>query len=527
MPYTYLSMKKHRADSDYLPFSDKNNQEQKDDNHNISGSTFHHDNDLIYTREEENTFIRKDVPLPPLAVRLAPKNFDEFVGQEHILAPGKFLRIAIESGRLGSVIFFGPPGSGKTACARMAASYTKSRFVQVNAVTTGVADLREIIREAKFYFETKKQQTILMVDEIHHFNRTQQDALLPDVERGNVTLIGITTENPYFYINSALVSRANVFEFKPLSKEDLRKILHFALQKLARDVGYKKITISSDAEEHLVLYSSGDARRLLNAIELALIGSVKSKPSTTAVSNNDNVIQIDISAASEAIQKRPILYDKSSDSHYDHISAFIKSMRGSDPDAAIYWMVKMLEAGEDPRFIIRRVLIQAAEDVGMADPQALVVASAALQAIEFVGMPEAAIPLAEAVIYVSTAPKSNTAYLALEKARKEVQEGVRRDVPIHLKDTSLDGEKLGHGKGYKYPHDFPYGFVQQEYMPSPKIFYEPKEIGFEREIKKRLLFLQELKKKLSSEESIDNNDKSKKYQSTKSAPEDKDRKNNK
>ena len=424
-------------------------------------------------------------PTAPLAARLAPVSFEDFAGQEHILGAGKFLRRAIESGRLGSAIFFGPPGTGKTACARLAARLSRARFVEINAVTAGVSDIRNIIQEARFYLSqtTTHQPTTLVVDEIHHFNRSQQDALLPDVERGNITLIGLTTENPYFYINSALVSRANVFEFKALSTGDLRKILDNAVRFYNEDVkGFgKKVKVLPDAAEHLVIYSSGDARRLLNALELAV--------DTTPPSGKDgDIIVIDLSAASEAIQKRPILYDKSSDSHYDHISAFIKSMRGSDPDAAVYWMAKMLEAGEDPRFIARRVIIQAAEDVGMADPQALVVAAAALDAVEFVGMPEASIPLTEAVVYVSTAPKSNASYLALERARKEVAEGEKREVPIHLKDASLDSASLGHGKGYKYPHDFPHGFVKQVYMPEHKIFYEPKDIGFEREIKKRLLF---------------------------------------
>lgn len=416
---------------------------------------------------------------------MAPRAFGEFYGQAEIFGPGKFLRRAVESGRLGSAIFFGPPGTGKTAAARLAASLSDSAFVEANAVTCGVADIRNIVSSAKLLLSSKNRPTTLLLDEIHHFNRTQQDALLPDVERGVITLVGLTTENPYFYINPALVSRANVFEFRRLEPADLKKILSSTLSDKERGYGLKKIILADDAAAHLVDYSAGDARRLLNALELAV--------ETTPRSSSDGSITIDLAAASEVIQKKPILYDKSSDAHYDHASAFIKSMRGSDPDAAIYWMSKMLAAGEDPRFIARRIVILAAEDVGMADPQALVVAVAALNAAEFVGMPEARIPLAEAVAYVSTAPKSNAAYLAVEAALKEVASGPQRDVPVHLKDSTADAKALGHGFGYKYPHDFPHGFTPQEYMPSPKKFYEPKEIGFEREIKKRLDFWEDIK----------------------------------
>ncbi len=414
----------------------------------------------------------------PLAARLSPDSFNEFVGQNHLFGEGKLLRRAVESDKIGSVIFFGPSGTGKTAAARLISKLTRSHYVEANAVTIGIGEIRNILVAAKQRLKINSKKTLLLLDEIHHFNRTQQDALLPDVERGNITLIGVTTENPFFYINSALLSRANVFEFKKLTDEDLSEILALALKDKKRGYGLKEINLDDAAAKHLIEHSGGDARKLLNALELAV--------ETTSPGNNKK-INITIDIAVEAIQKKQIKYDKSSDEHYDNISAFIKSMRGSDPDAALYWMCKMLSAGEDPLFIIRRVIICAAEDVGMADPAALNVATAALKAIEFVGMPEGRIPLSEAVIYVSTAPKSNASYLAISAAQKEVINGRLREVPDHLKDASRDSN-LGHGKNYKYPHDFEYGFVEQEYMPEHKVFYEPKEIGYEREIKKRTDF---------------------------------------
>lgn len=421
----------------------------------------------------------------PLATRMTPRSFDEFFGQEHLFGEGKLLRRAILSDRISSVVFHGPSGTGKTAAAKLISILTKSHFVEANAVTVGINDIRNIITAAKQRFSVNSKKTILLLDEIHHFNRLQQDALLPDVERGVITLIGITTENPYFYINPALLSRTNVFEFKPLKKENLEKILKLALADKERGYGAKKIRLAADALEYFVRNSAGDARRMLNAVELAV---------ETAPVSKDGTIHIDINVAAEVIQKKPIVYDKSSDAHYDHISAFIKSMRGSDPDAAVYWMTKMLAAGEDPLFVARRVVICAAEDVGMADPNALNVAVSALGAIEFVGLPEAEIPLTEAVIYVATAPKSNAVYEAMKAARSEVEKGPSREVPAHLKDSSRDGEALGHGKGYKYPHDYPHGFVSQEYMPSPKTFYFPKDTGYEKEIRKRIEYWRSQKK---------------------------------
>ena len=413
----------------------------------------------------------------PLALRVAPDSLDKFVGQEHILGNGKLLRRAIESDRLGSVIFYGPPGTGKSALAKIISKHTNSYFVESNAITIGVQDLRKIIRSAYQRKEINNKKTILLLDEIHHFNRIQQDVLLPDVEKGIIILIGITTENPYFYINSALLSRSLVFEFKPLKENEIKTIIDNALKDKNSGLGNYKIKITEDALNHIVKYSEGDARKSLNALE---IGVLTTKP------EKDGTIIFDINVAEESIQKKAILYDKTGDQHYDHISAFIKSVRGSDPDSALYWLAKMLSAGEDPRFIARRLVILASEDVGNADPQALSIAVACLHAVEFVGMPEAKIPLAQATIYISCAPKSNSSYLAICSAEEEIEKGPKREVPDQLKDAHLDSEKFGHGKGYKYPHNFKGHFVEQEYMPDRKIFYIPTEQGYEIEIKKRL-----------------------------------------
>jgi len=413
----------------------------------------------------------------PLAARMAPKSFEDFMGQENIAGDGKLLRRSIEADNLGSVIFFGPPGSGKSALARIIAGKTKAYFEEANAVTAGIADIRKIIDAAKARVEVSGKKTILMLDEIHHFNRSQQDALLPDVERGLITLIGITTENPFFYINAALISRSTVFEFKSLSKEALSKILESALADKENGLGNYKIEMSGDAKDHLILNSDGDARKLLNALE---IGALSTKV------NAKGIRVFDISVAQESMQKRAVVYDRKGDAHYDHISAFIKSMRGSDPDAAVYWMAKMLSAGEDPRFIARRIIICASEDVGLADPRALQLAVSALNAVEFIGMPEARIILAQAAIYVACAPKSNASYLAVEAALAEVKNGKSRAVPNHLKDANLDGDKLGHGKGYKYPHDYEGHWVKQEYWPDPVEFYQPSNEGLEGKIRERL-----------------------------------------
>ncbi|MFA6435131.1 MAG: replication-associated recombination protein A [Elusimicrobiales bacterium] len=414
----------------------------------------------------------------PLAARLAPLELDEFAGQEHILGPGKLLRRAIEADSLQSAVFYGPSGAGKTALARYISSRTKARTFELNAVTAGVAELKKILEFSKGLSGgfAARSRVLLILDEIHHFNRTQQDVLLPSVEKGEVILIGMTTENPFFYINGALLSRSIVVEFKTLEESHLRKILARALTE-ERGLKGLGVELSAEAAAYLVSNSMGDARRLLNALELAAV-------TTLPDAKGSRVIGLE--TAGESIQRRSLRYDKSSDEHYDHISAFIKSMRGSDPDAAVYWLARMLEAGEDPRFLARRILICASEDVGNANPTALLVAESAFRAAEVLGMPESRIPLAQAAIYVAVSPKSNASYMAINKAMAEVAHGPERPVPMHLRDASKDGEALGHGKGYKYPHDFPGHYVKQEYMPEPVRFYKPGEQGFEAEIGKRL-----------------------------------------
>lgn len=417
----------------------------------------------------------------PLALRMTPKSLDEFVGQEDLLGKGKLLRRCIESDRLFSAIFFGPSGTGKSALAKIIANITKSYVVEMNAVNAGVSDLRKIINEAQERLKLENRKTILILDEIHRFNRLQQDSLLPDVEKGNITLIGITTENPFFYVNYPLQSRMNIFEFKTLKKEDVKKIILNSIKKDEYLKNYK-VNLSDDALDYIASYCEGDARKALNTLE---IGILTTKP------DENGVINFTVDVAEECIQKRAFHYDKTSDYHYDIISAFIKSIRGSDPDAALYWMSKMLSSGEDPRYIARRVVICASEDVGNADPQALVIATSALEAVEFVGMPEAKIPLAQAVIYVATAPKSNSVYLAISKAMEDVEKSPNVEVPDHLKDPHLDGKTFGHGKDYLYPHNFKNHYVKQVYLPKKAKYYIPTDQGFEKEIKKRMQELDE------------------------------------
>lgn len=412
----------------------------------------------------------------PLAARMAPRSLDEFAGQNALLGPGKLLRRLVESKRFTSAIFFGPPGCGKTALARYIAGQSNAEVVELNAVTAGVADIRKAVEQAK-YSATLGRKTLLLVDEIHHFNKTQQDALLPSVERGDVLLIGMTTENPGFYVNAALRSRVTSFEFMPVPENELSKILDNALNDNDRGVSSLRVIMTPEAKAHLIRQSGGDARRLLNALEIAAL--------TTAADGNGER-RVTLAVAEESIQKRQIRYDKKSDDHYDHISAFIKSIRGTDPDAALYWMAKMLEAGEEPRFIARRILIAASEDVGNADFRALLVAEAAFRAVEVLGMPEARITLAQAVTFVASAPKSNAAYLAIDKASAEVREGPSREVPLPLRDANMDAKERGHGQGYKYPHDFPGHWTAQEYMPNPVRFYEPTDQGDEKRIAERL-----------------------------------------
>ncbi|MFH1726376.1 MAG: replication-associated recombination protein A [Elusimicrobiota bacterium] len=428
---------------------------------------------------ENPGLFRSEAPLKarPLAARLAPRTLEEFAGQEHLLGPGKMLRRLAETGRVSSAVFFGPPGTGKTALAHFIAAKADSRVEELNAVATGVAELKKAIESAKYLLSTGGRRTLLLVDEIHHFNRSQQDVLLPAVERGDVILIGMTTENPSFYVNAALLSRSTAFEFQPLGEAELGRIHDRALADRERGLAEHPADVAPAAREHLVRMAGGDARKLLNALELAVLSTPAGKNGRRAIT---------LAVAEESIQKRAIRYDKRSDDHYDHISAFIKSMRGSDPDAALYWMAKMLAAGEDPRFVARRVLVCAAEDVGNADFRALLLANAAFEAVQFLGMPEARIPLAQAVTYIACAPKSNAAYLAVDAALEEVRRGPQREVPPHLRDANLDAESRGHGAGYKYAHDYPDHHVEQQYMPEPVRFYEPDGQGDEARILKRL-----------------------------------------
>ena len=406
----------------------------------------------------------------PLAARLAPGSLDDFFGQEHLLGPGKFLRNVIEKGHMKSALFYGPSGVGKTALAGIIASKINAQVCNLNAATAGVADLKKVLELSKSGFNARK--TLLILDEMHHFNRTQQDVLLPAVEKGEVTLIGLTTENPFFYINKALLSRFLIFEFKAHTESSLSDILAAALK---RGFPGLEVKISEEAGKFLLLIANGDARRLLNILEMGVIASEKKGSA-----------EISVELLKEIVQNRGVNYDRSSDSHYDHASALIKSMRGSDPDAAVYWLARMLEGGEDPLFIARRILICASEDVGNANPMALVLAQSAFEASRNIGMPEARIILSQAAVYVAVSPKSNASYAAVNKAMQEVQNGPVRNVPLHLKDATGDGKFFGDGKDYKYPHDFPNHYVKQEYMPDPAVFYEPSEQGFEAEIKKRM-----------------------------------------
>lgn len=412
----------------------------------------------------------------PLAWRMRPKSLDDFVGQRHVMAPGKLLRRVIEADSVRSLIIFGPPGSGKTAIAHLIAELTNARFIEINAVTSGIADIRGAVEKAKEWQAGGGERTILFIDEIHRFNKAQQDALLPYVEQGIVILIGVSTQNPFFSIIPPLSSRSLIIEFKPLSDEELKVILERALNDSESGMGGYNVRITKDAAGHLIITAEGDARRLLNVLE---IGILTTKP------DEKGEILYDLNVAMESVQKKYIQYEDG-DSHYDTTSAFIKSMRGSDPDAALYWLAKMIYAGEDPLFIARRIVICAAEDVGMADPRALTLAVSALHAFEAIGMPEGRIPLAQAAVYVATAPKSNSCYMGIDAALKDVENGVVQSVPDHLKDSHYKGaSRLGRGKGYKYPHDFG-GYVGQGYLPKPSVYYQPTVNGYEANIKKRL-----------------------------------------
>ena len=420
----------------------------------------------------------------PLASRMRPTTLDEVVGQKHIIGKDKLLYRAIKADKLGSVIFYGPPGTGKTTLAKVIANTTSARFEQINATVAGKKDMEEIVKNAKDSIGMYGQKTILFVDEIHRFNKSQQDYLLPFVEDGTITLIGATTENPYFEVNNALLSRSRIFELKPLEKQDIRELVMRAVYDTEKGMGTYSADITDEAADFLADVANGDARAALNAVELGILTTDKS---------DDGKIHITIDVAAECIQKRVVRYDHDGDNHYDTISAFIKSMRGSDPDAAVYYLARMLYAGEDVKFIARRIMICASEDVGNADPNALVVAVSAAQAVERIGMPESQIILSQAAAYVATAPKSNAADMGIAKAMKTVADTRTMPVPAHLQDRHYKGaEKLGHGLGYKYAHDYPNHYVTQQYLPDGMEgmrFYEPSENGYEKKIREHMEFI--------------------------------------
>ena len=416
----------------------------------------------------------------PLAARMRPRNLEEFVGQEEIVGEGKLLRRAIQSDKLfSSLILWGPPGSGKTTLAQLIAAHSQSHFDTMSAVMAGKDELKKVIEAARERRRLDNRRTILFIDEVHRWNKAQQDALLPSVESGLIVFIGATTQNPYFDVIPALVSRSRIFSLKALSENDLAVLLDRALKDQQFGYGDRKITLDADAREHLIQISGGDARNLLNALELAVESTQPAK---------DGSIHFNLQIAQDCIQKRAMRYDRDSDEHYDTISAFIKSVRGSDPDAALYWLAKMLRAGEDPRFILRRLIILAGEDIGLADPQGIQVATAAAYAFEYIGLPEGVYPIVEATLYLATAPKSNSA-LAYFDALKLIEEQGAGDIPLHLMDPSRDARSFGHGRGYQYPHDAPDHFIPQQYLPKTTLgrtFYHPSDQGREREIAERL-----------------------------------------
>jgi putative ATPase len=423
----------------------------------------------------------------PLPVRMRPRNLDEFVGQQHFLGPGKLLRRMLEADRLSSVIFYGPPGTGKTTLAQLIATYSKSHFEQVNAAAVGVKEVRAILDAAKERLGNAGLRTVLFLDEIHRFNRAQQDILLPDVENGLVLLVGATTENPFFAVNSPLVSRSQIFQFAAIGEEDIKALVRRAIADKERGFGKLNIAIDENAINHWAVMCDGDARRALTAVEVAVLSQLKESPAAEAASPPQSPIHITLGVAEESIQRKAIVYDATGDEHYDAASALIKSMRGSDPDAAVYWVARMLEAGEDPRFIARRIAILASEDIGNADPHALVVAAAAFDVVEKIGMPEAQLTLGQAAIYMATAPKSNASAMAIWDAMKDVREGRTLPAPKHLKDTHYGGSKrLGHGQGYQYAHDHEGGYVKQDYLGVDKTYYTPTDRGYEQVIGERL-----------------------------------------
>ena len=417
----------------------------------------------------------------PLSARMRPRTLEEYVGQEHILGDGTLLSRAIAADRLSSLILYGPPGCGKTTLAQCIQQKTKTTFERLNAITSNVEEMRKILAAAQHRRRTTGQRTLLFIDEIHRFNKAQQDVLMPDLEEGNVILIGATVFNPFFSLTGPLLSRSMVFELQALSKESILKLLQRALSDDERGLGRFNIQADLDALEFLASVADGDARKALNALELGCL---------TTATGTEGRTRFTISEAQESIQKRQVLYDRDGDGDYDTISAFIKSMRGSDPNATLYCLAKMIYAGEDPRFIARRICICAAEDVGNADPRALTLANSAAQVAELVGLPEARIPLAQAAVYIACAPKSNAVYLGIDAALEEVKNRQTRPVPAALRSTGYSGaKKLGRGQEYKYPHDFPGHYVDQEYMPDPKIFYHPTEQGFEKTLKSLMIQL--------------------------------------
>lgn len=422
----------------------------------------------------------------PLANRLRPKSLEDFIGQEHIVGKDTLLYRAIKADKISSLILYGPSGTGKTTLAKIISNTTKGIFLQINATTSGVKDIKELVDKAKSNLALSSKKTILFVDEIHRFNKSQQDTLLPYVEDGTIILIGATTENPYFEVNRALISRSIIFKLEPLSSSNIKKIIKRAIEDKENGLGHFNIRIDEDALDFISSICNGDARVALNAIELAGLTTKKS---------SDNIIHINMQIAEQCIQKRAINYDKNGDNHYDTISAFIKSMRGSDPNAAVYYLAKMLYAGEDPKFIARRIIICASEDVGNADPRALQVAVSAFQATEMIGMPECRIILSQAVCYVASAPKSNSSYMAINKAMNDVENIRIKQIPPYLKDTHYNGAtNLGNGIGYKYAHNYEKNYVKQQYLPDEiknNIYYEPSNNGYEKNIKKWLEFLKD------------------------------------
>ena len=434
----------------------------------------------------------------PLAARMRPRSLEEYIGQEHIVGEGKLLRRAIEADKLfSSIILWGPPGTGKTTLAQVIANSTKSHFVTISAILAGKAELREVVEAALERRRLHNERTILFVDEVHRWNKAQQDALLPHVENGTVTLIGATTENPYFEVISALISRSRVFQLRSLNQDETGILIDRALADKERGYGYKRVVLDPDARSHLIEIAGGDARNALNALELAVESTAPNKEAT---------IHITLDIAQESIQRRAVLYDKDGDAHYDTISAFIKSVRGSDPDAALYWLAKMLYAGEDPRFIIRRLIILAGEDIGLADPMGIVVASSAAQAFDYIGLPEGVYPIVEATLYLATAPKSNSAG-AYFKAMQKIEEEGQISVPRHLMDGNRDAEALGHGKDYVYPHEHEGHFVPQQYLPKRLLgtyFYSPSQEGYEAQVTARLEMWREAQRKALGISKIEN-----------------------